>query len=63
MVIKDKKKADLKKNKRSIFLLEYCENKRLYGVQCFSTYWCNNVTAGLACSTWAPTTGMDLQMK
>jgi hypothetical protein len=40
--------------------LEYCENKRSYGEQCFSTSWCNRATSGLVCSTWEPTAGMYL---
>ena len=42
------------------FSLEYCENKRSNGGQCFSTYWCNSAISGLQCSTWEPSAGMNL---
>ena len=45
------------------FALEFCENKKMYGGQCFSTYWCNSATSGLQCSTWEPTAGRDSLMR
>jgi hypothetical protein len=50
------KKAHIAKKK--CILLEYCENKRTYGAQCFSNYWCDYAAEGLLCSTWEPTAGM-----
>ncbi len=56
----NRNKKKVKKKKIYSYFIEYCENKRTYGSQCFSTYWCNSASSGLACSTWDPTAGMYL---